>query len=715
MADAVLGANLYPSIHDPDSGLLLAGGEISFFAPDQVTPKDVYNDPQRTSTYSNPLILDSVGQQPPIYYDTDEPYWIEIRRSQDPGCPCQAGELLYSFNFYPGDSTSDSIFADNFVSNGQFSLPISFNTPNQVDGQIDTTHTYVAQGWEFTTDNPDQNEVFVNFIPLFDKDDIDGNPKNYFNLQVNSVPSLMTRLDLFQTIGYVNALQGEDVTLSLRGFSSVGTSESIEVIIENIYDTNTTVTTAVGLIVLTSSEDTQSLNFTFPNVTPNSTDVVNNKTNLILRFPLSTIQNVSITNVHLEKGTVSSPSFIETPRDETSSRAFFNHYVSPESDTDFAGASQYQRLTYINNQFSWLIHTGTYKLVTVGKVPTDMEVCSGQTVNIDDYSPQGIPYRRLFDVIGNTFGGNDSSVVAVANGDTVTVGPPSGGKENAPFASGTLGTLITIAKTMEGFRLETQVTFSASSPTSVIMTNIQPGVMNPSPSDPSLCFSGPYGFWWGGEAPATINTTTLAANSTQVDFLSPNINAYQTSSYPNFGEISPVRFFEFSSLNPVDLNRGDYDDVTDPVSPMSYNVIRFSVDGSFGPDVENIQGQVTVDVDFSSSKSLVENLDIFAKTVNNGYEYQIKINSSLTSSAGGYFLYSSVDTNYYGWIRVDGAGMDPSIPGLIGVPIDILNTDDIPTQAVKIAQSISTSTFNFPDQTDFPTVPSANLVYAVYL
>lgn len=718
MANAVLGANLYPSIHDTVDGLLLAGGQIFFYEEDQVTPQAVYMDPFRNNAYSNPLVLGSVGQEPPIYYEPESTYWIEIYRSPAPGCPCIDEMPLYSFFFYPSVEDSEtSEFANNFISNGQFAYPISFNRIDEPVGIINNPHTFVAQGWEFDATTSSQNQILVSFIPLFTTSTIPANPQNYFNLQVNQFGSGITKLDLYQTIGYVNILQGREVTLSLNGFSSIGASEQIEVIVENIYDGEDVIETTVGTLEITSTLAQSSLVFTFPTITNNPIDSVNNKTNLRLRFPLSTIINVSITNVQIEIGNRPTPVFIESPKDEIASRSFFNHYVGPEESTSFAGESEFSNMTYINNQFSWSQNTGIFEIVYDGSIPDDMEVCTGQTVNITDYSAAGIPYQRLYDKIGNTFGGNSDSVVAISSDEVVTISPPNGGRENSAYTVGNLGTLITITKTVTGYQLETVASLiTAVSLTSIRLENLTPGTMNTTPGSLANTNFGAY-CYWGTESglPAIVDINNPNNYSTEFSFLSVNANDYVTRTAggsPGFD--TAISMFDFSSLNPVDTTRADYNASSVPVP--SYNVIRFKVDGAFGGgNVDRLVGVVTVDVEFSSSKSLRENLNTFIKTVNNGFEYTLTVNSTLTGSAGSYFFYSSVTTDYYGWIRVDGGGVDPAIPGRTSVPIDIASTDDLDEQASKIASSISTSTFSFPSSTDFPIIPNANLVYAVHL
>ena len=718
--NAVLGSTLYPSIHDPFDGSLLAGGQIFFYEEDQVTPQSVYTDPFRTNTYPNPLILQSVGQQPPIYYEPDVEYWIEIYRAPAPGCDCLDEMPLYSFSYYadsPPSETSD--FADNFISNGQFSYPLNFNRADDLPGIITDGHTFVAQGWEFEITTSTINQIFVSFVPLFTSPTANANPQNFFNIQVNSFGLDSNKLDLFQTIGYVNALQGRTVTFSVDGISTIGASQQIQIIIEQIYDGADIIETPVGTIELNATESKQVLTFDFPPVIANPVDLINNRANLRLRFPLETLINISITNIQLELGTIANPRFIEPPRDQNASRAFFNHYVTPNDATEIEGESEYNKLTYINNQFSWSADTGIFSIIPVDSVPDDMVICAGQTYNISEYSAAGIPYQRLYDKIGNTFGGNADSVVATSTDETVSVSPPNGGKENSAFSTGTVGTILTITKVEEGYKLETTVQvleFSTTNVFRVTFQNLTPLPMNPV-SPGFNVEDAPYGYWnlRSGSSPILLRDSPNEY-TTSYDFLSSNANDYVTKTDPNFNNPAGTaeNMFDFSSLNPVDTTRADYN--FSPVPLPSYNVIRIKVDGSFGPgDVDRLVGVVTVDVDFSSSLPLSTNVNNFAKAVNNGFQYDITINSSLTGSAGAYFEYSSTATDYYGWFTVDGNGTDPAVPGRTGVQIALSSIDDLDDQARKIAQAISLTTFSLPTQGDFPAIPNLNLVYAVHL
>jgi hypothetical protein len=61
-------------------------------------------------------------------------------------------------------------------------------------------------------------------------------------------------------------------------------------------------------------------------------------------------------------------------------------------------------------------------------------------------------------------------------------------------------------------------------------------------------------------------------------------------------------------------------------------------------------------------------------------------------TAGDYFTfrtYNGGEVGYYCWFKIDGAGADPAVPGLSGIEVDLLSTDDAATVAQKIRTSLN--------------------------
>lgn len=739
--NAVLAPSLYPSIFDPSSGGFLVGGTISWFATDMITPKPVYPSPDTTgSPYPNPYTLDSIAAEPPMYYLTDEPYWIEIRQATPAGCACAELDPIYSFFFYPNSNTPSSQTQQvyNFISNGQFLWPIIFNTPDQDQSKIyiDGT-TAVCVAWKMDVDNTAENDVDVFFESVLGAS-VSGHPANLIHVKVNDVGATMTKLDLVTGWGRLNELSsangGEIVTLSLVGSAVTGSPIVLEIIISQQYNVGDIIETLVGTITLPTglALPTQSLIFTMPPIeSAMIIDTVLNQTVLKIRGPLLT-PNIEyrFTDIQIEEGSVMAPAYVQEPFGVIRARGFSQDFSFPSDDVaqnTQQGMLNYERLTLVNNNYHWVANTGTFKPVPVSALPPDMLFIDGQSLNVQDYV-NGIPLQRLYNVFGTQFGGV-ADIVASTNGtNIITAGSPVGAREFSAWTAGSSG--FTVTQTVIGFKLGVSAALTTGSTTSTDITfldNFAPQQSSGLPSGRSLAIptqvigNGFYllntsgGTYYGSQA-ITVTTVDAGSGSTQaigrVAFSSSIISGYQTQT-PSLGggQIATANFLEFAALS--NNFRGNYTSYTPPSRTNSPMCILFSVDGVInnGLPAEGTQAQITVP--FLSTLSLAQNVQVFINNVNNPFVYTITVGALPAASSD--FLFSSSTTNYYVWFTINGTGTDPAVPGRTGILCALLSSDTPITAAQKIAVVMRSATFSLPTQADLVALGNANIKWAVYL
>ena len=88
-------------------------------------------------------------------------------------------------------------------------------------------------------------------------------------------------------------------------------------------------------------------------------------------------------------------------------------------------------------------------------------------------------------------------------------------------------------------------------------------------------------------------------------------------------------------------------------------------------------------------QSQVSNIEIVSVDGFFGNQHMLCVETVVgTALDGTYFLFSSLDTDYYAWYNT-GASTDPAVAGRTGVEIAVLTTDTAPQVAVKSAAALT--------------------------
>lgn len=231
-----------------------AYGELyTYKATSKSVPKPTYQDKAGLIPYPNPIILDGVGSIGPIYWASDEDYYVELREpSPAPGI---TGALIWAVNNFnsggSGGSTpvSTEIDYENYILDGQFRFlrPI-FKKDIPIDVSAETSIYLKGSSWPeysgqivFSKANTtaSDNITLKEFIP--GQTTVEANPRNYiqYNCTVAGVGEGYKRLSFatYDAISFENkiitfsvwlkSLNTETINISYTQSFGTGGSEAV--------------------------------------------------------------------------------------------------------------------------------------------------------------------------------------------------------------------------------------------------------------------------------------------------------------------------------------------------------------------------------------------------------------------------------------------------------------------------------------------------------
>lgn len=719
-----------PKINTP-----LIAGTIEFFADiDHMQHADTYSDisdPQNPVVNTNPIVLDASGSCPVIYLQ-DIFYFIVIKSEE--------GEVLKTYNYYKGASfdgggiTPITIDASsNLLPNGQFTYPIKFYKTSDPIGKIPEDITTVAFGWDFLQ-NTGSTGNFVYFDDI-SNEDIEGRPLNQIRI-TSDISTTQTEKALRAKYGHVTILEGRALTFSCQMINLNTGTIPVIVSIAKHYGVggSPTVITPIATFNVTTVRNKFVINFTSP-VGSGVTIGAGNFESLRFDFPLNQPVSIGITNALLQVGTFLNPSYIN--QDFSSEKA---QILGNATSIDPAGLEQnYMKMNYLDGQYLPVQETGAIVMsATTAVFPDKLKIDDpGQTLNIGDYSEKNIPYRRLYNVIGETYGGGGTgTIIATSSGNIVTFKSIIGMREKSAYTAGTSG--FTVTNTVQGLKYGLDLVVNPGSEGRIVtMTWLAQFAAAQTTTNIAYAANGNIGNYFyitfvGANPPSAGNKSILTTNisagspitspSSTINFSDNNISNYKSynQKFNNGLLVISVNVLEFSfdSSNNVRYTPVRINDPPPP--PKSPIMMRFQVDGQFGDFLEFTPGGALYTIDFNmlSGESIAQNVARFVHQVANPFEWQVVIPSAPTP--GSYFLFSSgpqlTGTDYYAWYRVNGSGTDPAVPSRTGIMIDILSTDNTTEIARKTAEGTSSSTFKLPTPgVHLPSLPSPLTSYFINL
>jgi hypothetical protein len=736
----------------PKIGEPLVAGKLHFYRnDDHATRADTYSDvsdPQNPVVNTNPIVLSAVGSCPPIYLQ-DIPYFIIIESAE--------GEVDATLTNYRGavfgqdtNNTSDTI--NNLLANGQFSYPIQFNREDQTEGQITEAVTEVALGWNFVQDfGVESNNVKFNNIA---SELIEGDPQ--FECVVTSIPTLAETVKYLTAIyGSATAFEGFEMTFSIQMINkNLSGTIPVTISIEKNFGDDGSATLIENIATFDVTSTRTKFNISFTN--PSSSGAVvgpGNYAAIRVNFPLNQFLSVGLTNVLMELGSFENPIYVGQDFSTEVSQSL----GAVTEVEDLGLKDNYGLMTYSDGLIFPLAKTGDIVLSAEGiDYPDKLEIeTPGQILPVSGYSEKNIPYRRLYNVIGNTYGGsNEYDLIVTSNGNVVTFTSGRGARQISDYTNGNIGAGYVVANPVVGLKYDFDLVLDPSNNRKIIMTWIDEFAINQTPGtssqNPNVVSSGAIGNYFRAVAPVGVSpsippdwgsqsilTTTLDPGSpsdrpsASIEFVSENISSYVTyniqwrwiTGVGGLPYISSANLLEFA----IDLSnnsRGRYSAPQSAGNLPPINgpaIIRFMLNGNFGsfPGFTPQANLYTIDFNMLTSESLESNIKRFISQIANPFVWTITINSAPLASQ--YFLYSSgpsdTGTEYYGWYRVNGVGTDPAIGGRTGIMIDILSTDSVNAIAQKTADAVNSLNFNLPTPgINLPELPEdSKSSYYIYL
>jgi hypothetical protein len=684
----------------------LAGGFLFFFEDGNhsimlPTFSDI-SDPENPVVNPNPLPLGAAGECP-LFYLLDTPYYIVITDSSgDINNP-----IATISNYEPSNgtgNTSGSASPDNLITNGQFSYPITFWETTDPAGTISDTVTDVAWGWEFIQDPNTLSQNTVTFLPV-NNQNIEGNP--IYGALLTSISAGNEASKDFRTIiGNVNFMQGEIVTISMQLKSVLGGSPIVNVILEQNFGPGGSIPVPIPPVASFTINATLTKyiqSFTIPPIT-GETITPGNYLAIRLQQGLSQSCQILTTNVYMLAGefnTIQQMPYVEQAEGQAKA-----HILGSTTRIETAGlAENYSNYRYNNGMIFPYAYTGLVFLYPKFAAPSlpDAVVCNNQSYPVNGYSLQNIPYSRLYNKIGNTFGGSGDLIVS-ATGAVVTFMSAVGAIQHSAYDPQSAP--VTVANTVPGLGMGINCTISASNQILVTWQNNfapdQTPIIAPNPSIYSRGV-GLMSYWVVNENfdPNTITIATISAGSgsseasAHINFNSNAVADYETQglTYAPARTSATSSFLEFAAFT-NNTRGGPFPDFN--------QLITFTVDGqSSNPSA--IVGTNPRIVPFFSVNTLADNLKNFVRVIANPFQWTVTV-MAVPTATSEYFFYSSASTDYYGWFKVDGVGTDPMIGGRTGVEIDILSTDTLAQVATAIAAATNSLTFSVPADTDLPAL-----------
>ena len=417
---------------DKLDGEPLSAGIVTFYEDEnRAVLKPVYQitgiDPYGEASYAvlnNPLTLTSVGTfaddngndiVPYLYPYADdgsvELYYITVYSA--------AGVPQFTREAWPNTTDtnpSNPSAINNYIPNGQFLLHNDFPpqaTINVPPGTMTSAIvSYIAQGgWTFQVPAASGSTNFVSFVRVnspSSNPDESADPRYMINVQCTDPDTGDTFKDLCIKFPDVNKFASEsvenDYTFSFQGQSLTGSDLACEVRLLKSFGTGGSPSTATdtefgtGGIVISNNPQIYNIQGLFgnnagQNLGNNDDDYLQ----IALRLP-NVISEIQLSDFVLTAGAVAVTGFPVTPNASFIDSSTTGWLPNPNPD----GSDFYLPLM-ATPQGAIYDHSPVGQII--GKMtPTAVNnelLCDGSAYSPDDYSPLGVPYSRLFNVLFN--------------------------------------------------------------------------------------------------------------------------------------------------------------------------------------------------------------------------------------------------------------------------------------------------------------------------
>lgn len=659
---------------DKDTGLPLANGEVTFYKDQARTElKPIYTISGSPPNYTyvqidNPSTLSAVGTFQdangnnilPYYFPFDdagnvELYYITVYSEGDVLQFTREGWP----NFSAGGSGESNDSVVNYVPNGQFLLHNNIPaTSTTLAGQVTLPTTFIAQGgWSFDRPMASTATDFVLF-PRYNSpiSNPTGSPRYAVRISTTVTGSGDLFKDLRLKFKDVNKFANSTQTFSFTGQTNTSTDLSLTILLIKNYGTGGSPedSTVIDTVMIQNSPSiiNQVINFgdnIGKVIGPNNDDYLQ----IVIRLPLSFIFDATFTDFILSPGVVEFTEFPQTTNAQFIYRT--SGYMPPPNgdgyDLYLPRIKTLEGEQYDDSQLGQCVFQ-------VRKDPLPGELrCDGSNYLYSGYSAVGIPYKRLGDVLLGTgtypiFGTGVNFISASISDSLSSVIILS---TNAP------GTVVPCSAGTSGFTFVIRATGNNYNVTSLNFGNgslyVEQNVIGLM-TGLDIATAAPY---------LNLSTIRNATGTFQIFYIQfTSISTAIAGTYFAFST-STNNYYLWFSVQGVG---------TDPAPP----------------------GLTGINVDFTPTSSINQRGNFVAEALGG---HQVTTFTALPASSittGSYFTFSvnPLPQNYYVYYIKDGIIVDPA-PGGIGIPVNILSSDNASVVASKTVLAINKFYMTVPD------------------
>lgn len=403
-----------------DQGVPLIDGKLfSFKASDHGIPKAIYQSniitlPATTPpAYSNPIILDSGASVGPLFYASDENYYLELTDLNDV-------VIATVDNWNSPDNTNpkpqgDDVDIFNFIINPDFDQIIRGKFEKE---DLPASETLIAlPEWSFSRSNTSA-EVFVEFIDfVLGQTDVADTPKRYLHYQCGIAGSAEISKEVSFKINDVRSLNGQTVTFPFWAKSPTASQIRLTLLQNFGAAGSSDVSTNVATIPLSVDWTEHTRTFTIPAITGKTLGSDVGFLKIQYGLPLNQIAQIDLTKSQLNRGDTALE-YSYRPANYTNQADFGIRMPLLERRRPAAGVKPQRILSYNQDGvFKWI------SLVPVGFIGgnphPDGTVPEGWLACKQDVAYPSAHYEDLFDVIRGTYG--SVFTTAADNGGKVRV------------------------------------------------------------------------------------------------------------------------------------------------------------------------------------------------------------------------------------------------------------------------------------------------------
>lgn len=678
---------------DKDTYAPLSGGIVTFFSDiNRSQLKPVYQLTGSPPNYNyaplpNPIILNGDGTFSDNNGNNIVPYYFPYAGVPDDNnnnielyyITVQSSTNVPQFNRqgWPNFTQQDIVTenAQNFIPGGQFLLHNNGGS-QAIDTTTDPSRKIyqIAQGgwtFEIPTGSSSVNEIsfepFNSYIPTFPTK----SPEFSCRVKCITPDPGDTFKDLCLTFEDVNKFSSDtqEFTYYFEAISNSGSPLDVDIYVRKNYGENGSPSQDIfiGTLTINTTYSPNSIVFTFGANTGKNIGL-NSFVQLIIRSPVTSASDYSITNTVMAQDEVLIQSFPTTTNQE-----FITNSLGTIPNPDPDGFDLYLPLKYgpkgyyfDDSEIGDIIAKTTNDFTNSISNRGNELLCDGNSYLTANYSPLGIPFSRLqqkifidnSNYVGPIWGtGNNFALINFLNNTnsiSLTINNPGvvSPRTNAGTSTFTVSnfSIVTVPTNYQGY---------VNGSNSFILTS---NIIR-----------------------SSISFTTASASGSSNFTVFPYTESLGTK---------PTYQYTLSSLPAASSYISFYNVVTNSIIYVWFKINGIGTNPSLGG--------IGIEVDLLNTDTVANVIGKIASACAGKQIDRINTNglTGTTIIQNSYFTFNAGATNYYAWFNVDGTGIDPN-PGGTGIEITINSIYSAFQVIQAISRGINSYQFATPDLRGF--------------